>query len=99
MVYTGNNTLVKRNTAASYVLDKLQDSQTSINQPSKSIRGLGLLTFGEGENTSNNRLSPAERATQRNRFRTYLARGHRLREKLVKELGIGILFSPDIWLV
>ena len=85
-VYTGNNTLVKRNTAASYVLDSFQDLQININQPSKSIRGLGLLTFGEGEKTSENALGPAECATRRSRFRTHLRRGRKVREEIVKEL-------------
>ena len=91
-VYTKKNTLVSRNTAASYVLNKIQE-------PSKSIRGLGLLTFGEGENTSDNHLSPTEYAAQRSCFRTHLHRGHKVREEVVNELGFGILFSPSIWLV
>ena len=90
--YTGNNTLVKRNTAASYVLDKFQDLQINIGPgmaPSRFyFRVLGLLTFGEGEKTSENGLSPAECATRRSRFRTHLRRGRKVRE------GLGFYSAP-----
>jgi hypothetical protein len=34
---------------------------------------------------------------QRKHIRMQLARGQKLKEKLVKGLGFGILFSPKIW--
>lgn len=98
-VRTGRNKLVSRRSAASYALNKLQSSQTTTTHPIKSIRGVGPLAILEGETISSMDSSPAERVkiAQRNHIRMQLGRGHKLRDKLVKELGFGILFSPRIW--
>lgn len=83
-----------RKTAASYVLRDLPKSKT----PGKSIKGIGRLALGERGNipTKNDKPSIAEEKEREN-IRMQLGRGQRLKDTLVKELGLGILFSPGIW--
>ena len=66
----------------------------------KSVRGVGRVIVEEGQNKPDiPSKSTAEQArlARRKHIRMQLARGHILKEKLVKGLGFGILFSPKIW--
>lgn len=103
-VRTKKNKLVDRRGAASHVLTRMQGLQTNTEQPGKWIRAIGRVTLREegGESAISPKSSDAsiaERARylQRKRISLQLSRGHRLSTKLVKELGLGILFSPKIW--
>ena len=99
MLVTGKNIPAARPSAASYVLKQLENLQTTTSQPSKSIGGVGpLTTILESESTSE-KSSPAEcvKTVQRNVIRGHLRIGRILRNKLVKELGFGILLSRKIW--
>jgi hypothetical protein len=99
MLRTGKNMRAARPSAASYVLKQLEGLQTTTGKPSKSIGGVGpLTTILEGESTSE-KSSPAEcvKTVQRNLMRGHLRTGRILRNKLVKELGFGILLSRKIW--
>jgi hypothetical protein len=69
---------------------------------------LGKLTLeNDGNNQNDGRTSTSsdgqdtiverKRKLQRQRIVTQLSRGQKLSTKLVKELGLGILFSPQIW--
>jgi hypothetical protein len=81
-------------TAASYVLTDLQKLKT----PGKSIKGIGILTLGEGRDIRKSDEQEKKIARkERENILTQLSRGRRLKDTLVKELGLGILFSPGIW--
>lgn len=83
-----------RKTASSYVLKDLRNLKTA----GKSIKGVGRLTLEEGENIPPENGEPNEiTKKEREKIRTQLGRGHKLKDILVKELGLGILFSPGIW--
>lgn len=81
---------------ATYLLDKIQLS-------GKYIKSLGMLTLEDGDTTidgpSDARGTLAERnqKLQRKRLITQLSRGQTLSNKLVKNLGLGILFDKNIW--
>ena len=81
---------------ATYLLDKIQRS-------GKYIKSLGMLTLEGGDATidssSDARGTLAERnkKLQRKRLITQLSRGQTLSNKLVKKLGLGILFDKNIW--
>jgi hypothetical protein len=92
-VYTRGNRLVEPKGAATHVLDKIQG---------KSVRGVGQITIEEGDIKPD--MPPEQASTseltkfvQRSRIRVRLNIGYTLKEKLVKGLGFGILFSPKIW--
>ena len=82
--------------AATHLLDKIQRS-------GKYIKSLGMLTLEDGDATidgpSDARGTLAERnkKLQRKRLITQLSRGQTLSNKLVKKLGLGILFDKNIW--
>lgn len=81
-------------TAASYVLSDLRKSKS----PGKSIKGIGKLTLEERGNIPLKNDKPSiAKEKERENIRMQLGRGHKLKDKLVKELGLGILFSPGIW--
>jgi len=100
-IHTKRNKLVDRRGALIHVLDRMQGRQTRTEQPGKWVRGVGRLTMGEDCSRSSNStdvsIAERNRQLQRKRINTQLSRGHKLSTKLVKELGLGILFSPNIW--
>lgn len=103
-VRTKKNKPVDRRGAAIHVLNRMQGLQTRTEQPGKWIGGVGRLTLGKegdeaGTSPESCDASIAERArhSQRKCISMQLSRGHKLSTKLVKELGLGILFSPKIW--
>jgi hypothetical protein len=98
-VRTKNNKLVNRRGAAIHVLNKMQAEQ-----PGRWVKGLGRLTLGEEGNepaispkSCDASISEQARSSQRKRINRQLSRGRKLSTKLVKELSLGILFSPKIW--
>ena len=104
-IRTKKNKPVDRRGAAIHVLNRMQGLRTDTEQqPGKWISGVGRVALGkEGDGSD---LSPegcdvgiTERARQlqRKRISMQLSRGQKLSTKLVKELGLGILFSPKIW--
>jgi hypothetical protein len=83
-------------------------SQTTIrtkkNKPVKWISGIGRVALGKGEDESDLPLESCdvgiterERQLRRKRISIQLSRGQKLSTKLVKNLGLGILFSSKIW--
>ena len=82
--------------AATYLLDKIQRSR-------KYIKSLGMLTLEDGDATidspsnAQGTLAKRNKKLQRKRLITQLSRGQTLSNKLVKKLGLGILFDKNIW--
>jgi len=82
--------------AATYLLDKIQRSR-------KYIKSLGMLTLKDGDATINSpfdaqgTLTKRNKKLQRKRLITQLSRRQTLSNKLVKKLGLGILFDKNIW--
>ncbi|KAN0074015.1 hypothetical protein V8E54_007952 [Elaphomyces granulatus] len=65
----------------------------------KSVGGVGRV-IEEGQkkpNTPSESTTKQARIVQRKHIHTQLTRGRKLKEKLVKGLGLGILLSPKIW--
>jgi hypothetical protein len=102
LVQASNKVLTKKGKpvdhkgAATYLLDRIQQS-------GKYIKSLGMLTLEDGDATINS-LSDAQgtlaertQKLQRKRLITQLSRGQALSNKLVKKLGLGILFNKNIW--
>ena len=81
--------------AATNLLDKIQRS-------GKYIKSLGMLTLEDGDATIDNpsnaqgTLAERNKKLQRKRLITQLSRGQTLSNKLVKKLGLGILFDKNI---
>ena len=97
------NKPVDRRGAAIHIINIMQGLHTRTEQPGKWINGVGRVALEKEGNESG--ISPescdasiAERARQlqRKRINVQLSRGHKLSTKLVKELDLGILFSPKI---
>jgi len=94
-IHTKKNKPVNRKGAATHVLNQIQQS-------GECIKSLGRLTVdnnGTDRTISNDLDTMTERIgeKQRRRIVKQLSRGQRLSTRLVKELGLGILFSPKIW--
>jgi hypothetical protein len=96
--------LVDRRGVSIYVLNGILGPERRSEQPGKWIRGIGRLILGKDEDEFD--ISPeshdagiAKRARQLQRkcVSMQLSRGNKLSTKLIKELGLGILFSPKIW--
>ena len=86
---------MSRKGAATDVLDEIQRS-------GKCIKSLGELTVdnnGTDSTVSKEQDTMAKRIREKKRrgLVAQLSRGQRLSTRLVKELGLGILFSPKIW--
>lgn len=91
-VFTKKGKPVERRGAATQVLDSIQK---------RWIGSVGMVTLQDesssvpiGKSAS---LTQTERNSRRNHIRTQLSRGQKLCTQLVKELGLGILFSRKIW--
>jgi hypothetical protein len=103
-IRTKKNTPVNRRGAAIYVLNRMQGIRTDTEPPGKWISSVGRVAMGQEGDESN--LSPGscnvsiterDRQLRRKRISMQLSRGQKLSTKLVKELGLGILFSSKIW--
>jgi hypothetical protein len=89
---------VERRGAAIHVPNELHEKM-------KSIKGVGKLALKEGGSMSN--LPPENcdsipehvKGKKRKHLHVLLNRGSALKERLVKEPGLGILFNPKIWWV
>lgn len=91
-VTTKKNKPVKQRGAAKHVMDQIQN---------RWIGGVGTVTLQEGSSYYQAGSGPASisaeaKHLQRNRISMQLNRG-KLCAKLVKELGLGILFDENIW--
>ncbi|KAB8213056.1 hypothetical protein BDV33DRAFT_210576 [Aspergillus novoparasiticus] len=91
-VTTKKNKPVKQRGAAKHVMDQIQK---------RWIGGVGKITLQEGNSHYLSGSSPAsisakEKYIQRNRISMQLSRGKQC-AKLVKNLGLGILFDENIW--
>lgn len=90
---------VTRRRATIGVLDRIQVQQTQ--EGSRTIYGAGPITMqDESRDQSPNpvfSIPEREKKARRQALRIQLSRGHKLSTKIVKELGLGILFSPSIW--
>jgi hypothetical protein len=103
-IRTKKNKLVDRRGAAIHVLNKMQSVQLGSNPRGRWISGVGrvaLTTEGDTDalppDEGDLSITERERKAQRKRISIQLSRGQKLSTKLVKELGLGILFSPKIW--
>ena len=93
IIYTKKKKLVERRGAATHVLNELHEKM-------KSIKGVGKLALKEGGTAENCGSIPEQvKGKTRKHIHVLLNRGSVLKERLVKELGLGILFSPKIWWV
>ncbi|KAB8213218.1 hypothetical protein BDV33DRAFT_210420 [Aspergillus novoparasiticus] len=91
-VKTKKNRLVKDRGASSHVMDQIQGRWLS---------GVGVVTLHEGDSNFLSGSAPATitegaKRLQRSRIQMQLNRG-KMCAKLVKELGLGILFDQNIW--
>jgi hypothetical protein len=98
---TAKNKPVDRRGAAIHTLNRMQDSQMGPARQSKWISGIGRVAL-EGQGASQNQSTDASlthqaRVSQRTRILMQLTRGRKLRTKLVRELGFGVLFCSKIW--
>src|SRR5271170_6221823 len=105
-VRTKRNKLVEHKGASIHVLNKMQDLQIRTEQTGKWVSGVGRIDVTKEGNNSDMppescdaSITERIRYSQRRRISMQLSRGQKLSTKLVRQLGIGILFSPEIWLV
>ncbi|MCJ1477241.1 hypothetical protein MMC13_005912 [Lambiella insularis] len=103
-ILTKKGKLVDRKGAATHVLNTMWSTQREAAPRGRWIGGLGNVAIEqEGDNAdldldgSNAGVTAKDRQLQRKRISVQLSRGQKLSTKLVKELGLGILFSPKIW--
>jgi hypothetical protein len=103
-IRTKKNKPVGHRGASIYVLDNMQGLRTDTETPGKWISGIGRVALGKGEDESDLPLESCdvgiterERQLRRKRISIQLSRGQKLSTKLVKNLGLGILFSSKIW--
>lgn len=93
-VKTKKNRLVKDRGASSHVMNQIQR---------RWISGVGVVTLHEGDSNFLSGSAPATitegaKRLQRSRLQMQLNRG-KMCAKLVKELGLGILFDQNIWYI
>jgi hypothetical protein len=101
-IRTKKNKPVDRRGAAIHVLDRMQGLDSG--PQGRWISGVGRVALGKGGNESdlppdstNIGITELDRQLQRKRISIQLSRGQKLSTKLIKELGLGILFSSKIW--
>ena len=103
-IRTKNGKLVDRKGAATHVLNTLRSTQREAATRGRWFGGVGRVVIEQEGDTAN--LGPdagdagitaKDRQFQSKRISVQLSRGQKLSTKLVKELGLGILFSPKIW--
>ncbi|KIW79860.1 hypothetical protein Z517_06475 [Fonsecaea pedrosoi CBS 271.37] len=103
-IRTRKGKLVDHKGAATHVLDSMQNIPSGAGPRRKWISGVGSVTIENEGNTAD--LSSTEKSESvivtkdrqlRRRIKVQLSRGQKLSKTLVKELGLGILFSPKIW--
>jgi hypothetical protein len=98
---TTKNKPVDRRGAAIHTLNRIQDSRMDSARQWKWISGVGRVPL-DGQEVSLNEsgdasLTQQARKSQRSRILMQLTRGRKLRTKLVRKLGFGVLFCPKIW--
>jgi hypothetical protein len=103
-IRTKKNKPVGRRGAAIHVLDSMQGLRTDTETPGKWISGIGRVALGKGGDESDLLpescdvgITERDRQLQRKRISMQLSRGQKLSTKLVKKLGLGILFRKKIW--
>ncbi|THC89979.1 hypothetical protein EYZ11_010568 [Aspergillus tanneri] len=99
-ILTKKHKPVERRGAAIHVLDKMQEGPIQVEGSGKWIGGVGMVTLqGDKPNIPSNvpaSITASERHLQRKHISMQLSRGQKLSTKLVKELGLGILFHHQI---
>lgn len=104
-IRTKKNKLVDRKGAAIHVLNTMQSIPCGIAPRGRWIGGLGRVAVEQEGDAADlypdgdTGITETDRRRQRKRISVQLSRGQRLSTKLVKVLGLGILFSPKIWSV
>lgn len=102
-ICTKKNKPVDRRGAAIHVLNRMQNMQMDATGQGSWISGVGRVKLEEDKSdvllTKGGKANITEQAEQarRKRISVQLSRGQKLSTKLVKVLGLGILFSPKIW--
>ena len=102
-IRTKKNKLVDRKGAAIHVLNTIQSTQWGTATRGRWISGLGRVAVEQEGNAADlcpdvdTGVTETDRRRQRKRVSVQLSRGQRLSTKLIKALGLGILFSPKIW--
>lgn len=102
-IRTRKGKLVDHKGAATHVLDSMQNTPSGAAPRGKWISGVGMVAIENEGNTadlstkSGDGVIAAKDRQLRGRIKVQLSRGQKLSKKLVKELGLGILFSPKIW--
>ncbi|RHZ45973.1 uncharacterized protein CDV56_104172 [Aspergillus thermomutatus] len=94
---------VGRRGAATYVLNRMQGLRMGSARQGRWISGIGRVTLEEDgpevplEESGDVSLTEKARKSERSRFGFQVSRGRILSTKLVRELGLGVLFCPKIW--
>ena len=103
-IRTKKNKLVDQRGAAMHVLDKMQNMPLGSGPQGRWISGVGrvaLTTQGEvgvpQPHDNDHGIMQRDKQAQRKRISVQLSRGQKLSDKLIRGLGLGILFSPKIW--
>ncbi|KAK5401667.1 hypothetical protein LTR06_011031 [Exophiala xenobiotica] len=102
-IRTRKGKLVDHKGAATHVLDSMPNMPSGAAPRGKWISGVGRVTIENEGNTadlsteSGGGVIAAKDRQLRRRIKVQLSRGQKLSKKLVKELSLGILFSPKIW--
>ncbi|KAJ9503197.1 hypothetical protein H2202_001351 [Exophiala xenobiotica] len=102
-IRTRKGKLVDHKGAATHVLDSMQNMPSGATPRGKWISGVGRVTIEYEGNTADLSTEKSEGVIAakdrqlRRRIKVQLSRGQKLSRKLVKELSLGVLFSPKIW--
>lgn len=102
-IRTKKGKLVDHKGAATHVLNAMGGVQWSAAPRGGSISGVGTVAIWQEEDSTDlnpendGGISAKDRQLQRKRISLQLSRGQKLSTKLIKDLGLGILFSPKIW--
>lgn len=102
-IRTKKGKLVDHKGAATHVLNAMGGVQWGAAPRGGSISGVGRVAIWQEEDSTDlnpendGGISAKDRQLQRKRISLQLSRGQKLSTKLIKDLGLGILFSPKIW--
>ena len=103
-IRTKKNKPVGRRGAAIHVLNEMQHLPADTERVGTWLSGVGRISLRDEECGTHHlssshgfSITEQDKQLQRKRIGMQLSRGQKLSTKLVKGLGLGILFSPKIW--
>ena len=100
--YSNQKQPLRHKGAAMQVLDSIQGLRLNTKKSGKSISGIGRVTLAEDQNELsisdyNPSIAKNIQRSKRKQITMQLSRSKQLSTKLVKELGLGVLFNRSIW--